>query len=127
MKVIIVGAGIAGLSTCLFLKKYCKPIAELNITIYESHKPGTKRSLAEATFQELSSSSLIVGGGLGVQPNGMRIIRELGKELYDEVKGHGFTVKKYVFKSSRGWRLNASPAGDLCGTKGYPPAKRCLL
>jgi 2-polyprenyl-6-methoxyphenol hydroxylase-like FAD-dependent oxidoreductase len=128
MKIIIVGAGISGLSTYLFLKKYCEPLIPLDLTIYESYKPGTNRSLANATFQEISSSSLIVGGGLGVQPNGMRIIQELGEELYAEVKQAGFLAKNFVFKSSRGWRLASSPGGDKRGTKGFPPGEEefCL-
>jgi len=128
MKVIIVGAGIAGLSTYLFLQKYCAPLVDLKVTIYESYKPGSKRSLAEATFQELSSSSQIVGGGLGLSPNGMRILREIDENLYDRVKKAGFITEKFVFKSARGWRLNASPASDMRGKNGNPPGEEvsCL-
>jgi 2-polyprenyl-6-methoxyphenol hydroxylase-like FAD-dependent oxidoreductase len=128
MKVIIVGAGIAGLGTYLFLKKYCEPLTQLDITIYESYKPGTNRPLSEADAQEISSSSLIVGGGLGLQPNGMRIIQELGKDLYDEVTKQGFLSKNFVFKSSRGWRLASSPTSDMRGKKGNPPGEEqfCL-
>lgn len=123
MKIIIVGSGIAGLSTYLFLQKYCAPLIDLEITIYESYRPGSKRSLAEATFQELSSSSQIAGGGLGLSPNGMRILRELDGDLHDRVEKAGFVTEKFVFKSARGWRLNVSPASDMRGKRGNPPGE----
>lgn len=128
VKIIIVGAGIAGLSTYLFLQKYCASLVDLNITIYESYKPGSKRSLAEATFQELSSSSQIVGGAIGLSPNGMRILGELDEDLHDRIKAAGFVVEKFVFKSARGWRLLVSPTSDMRGKKGNPPGEEefCL-
>jgi hypothetical protein len=123
MKIIIVGGGISGLSTFLFFKKY---LSELPFTpsvyIYERHinqanisstKTGENDSSEEgATFEELSSSTAIVGGGLGVSPNGMRLLKELGQELHDTVVKEGFPCDNFVFRSSRGWRLSSSPSGD---------------
>jgi len=123
MRIIIVGTGIAGLSTYLFLQKYCAPVIDLDITIYESYKPGSKCSLAEATFQELSSSSRIVGGGIALSPNGMQIVREIDESLYEQVKKAGYVTEKFVFKSSRGWTLNVNAASDMRGKSGYPPGE----
>lgn len=128
-KIIVVGAGIAGLSTYLFLQKYCPPIVTLDIVIYESYKPGRERSVAEGTFQELSSSSQIVGGGgVGVLPNGMRMIRELGYNMHERVINAGFVTENFVFKSARGWRLSVSPTSDMRGKPGNPPGEEefCL-
>jgi 2-polyprenyl-6-methoxyphenol hydroxylase-like FAD-dependent oxidoreductase len=120
MKIIIVGAGISGLATYLFLHKYCGPLTELEIIIYESHNPSDKLNIGDATFQELSSSSLIVGGGLGLSPNGMRLIRELGPELHERVKNEGFVAENFVFRSARGWRISCTPTSDNRGKPGFP-------
>lgn len=44
-------------------------------------------------------------GGLGIQPNGMRILRELDQELHDKVVAQGFPVERYTFKNAKGWTL----------------------
>src|ERR1700753_1391330 len=120
MKVIIVGSGISGLSTYLFLEKYCSPIIPLDISIYESHNPNRPVKPEDATFGDLSSYDSVVGAGLGLSPNGMRILRDISTELHDTVKNSGFTVENFVFKSARGWRLHSSPTSDKRGQPGYP-------
>lgn len=117
MKVIIVGGGISGLSTYLFLRKYCPQIKD--ITIYESYPPRTSAK-ANATFEELSTSTAIIGGGIGLSPNGARILRELNPDIYAAAKASGFPVEKFVFKSARGWRLHVGPTTDNYGKPGHP-------
>jgi 2-polyprenyl-6-methoxyphenol hydroxylase-like FAD-dependent oxidoreductase len=122
MKIIIVGGGISGLSTYLSLRKYLSNPSSHTIKIYEKHhsqlslystKAGDNEISEEAaTFEELSSSTAIVGGGLGVSPNGMRLLKELSQELHDAVTKQGFPCDNFVFKSSRGWRLNSQSSGD---------------
>jgi 2-polyprenyl-6-methoxyphenol hydroxylase-like FAD-dependent oxidoreductase len=118
MKIIIVGGGISGLSTFLSLRKYLKTGTH-EIRIYEKHHsqlnaPSTTqdRTTNTETFDELSRSTAIVGGGLGVSPNGIRILKELGQELHDAVEEQGFRAQEFVFRSSRGWRLSSQPTGD---------------
>jgi 2-polyprenyl-6-methoxyphenol hydroxylase-like FAD-dependent oxidoreductase len=128
MKVIIVGSGISGLSTYLFLEKYCSPITPLEISIYESHNPNRPVNPEDATFGDLSSYDSVVGAGLGLSPNGMRILRDISTELHDTIKNSGFTVENFVFKSARGWRLHSSQTSDKRGQPGYPEGEEemCL-
>lgn len=112
MKVIIVGAGISGLTTYLYLRKLLPNPSTHNIKIYESHVPrtsSTRLSTTTSTFGELSTSTVIVGGGLGVAPNGLRVLRDLDPEIRDAVVAQGFVCEKFVFRSARGFRLGWSP------------------
>jgi 2-polyprenyl-6-methoxyphenol hydroxylase-like FAD-dependent oxidoreductase len=124
MKIIIVGAGIAGLSTYLFLRKYCKDTTPLDIIIYESHDPSKKLDPANMTFGELSeSATAVIGGGIGLMPNGMRVLEALDEKIHDKARDGGFVCEKFVFRSARGWRLSTSPCGDQRGKPGFPPGK----
>jgi len=120
MKVIIVGAGISGLSTYLFLQKYCSNLTNLEIAIYDSHDPQDSIKPGSSTFGDLSSYSAIIGGGIGLSPNGCRLIRELDQKIYEQVKSTGFTVERFVFKGARGWRLTNVPTSDMRGKPGMP-------
>src|SRR5215469_3626951 len=123
MRIIIVGAGIAGISTYLLLKKYLldDPSSNLkdhiSITIYESHHSRIGNEDYEkhgcTSFEELSSSTALVGGGLSIAPNGMRILRDLDKKLHDEILKRGFVIEHAVLKSSRGWKLGKIRWGDM--------------
>ena len=113
MKIIIVGAGIAGISTYLHLRKHLS--SDHNITIYESHQPRSSLSSSTPTLltlDQLSASTVLVGGGLGVSPNGMRVLRDLDKDLHDAVAGQGFPVDNFIFKGANGWMLGKQGTGD---------------
>jgi 2-polyprenyl-6-methoxyphenol hydroxylase-like FAD-dependent oxidoreductase len=117
MHIIIVGAGIAGLSTYLHLRKHLS--ASHTIVIYESHKPrssvpsGTSSTFpSETTLETLSASTALVGGGLGVSPNGMRVLRDLDLELHDAVAAQGFPAEHFIFKGANGWTLGMQRTGD---------------
>lgn len=120
MKIIIVGGGIAGLSAYLHLRKHFLSNAEHDITIYESHRP---RSTAPSSFTQsdpnqsinlnaLSESTAIVGGGLGIAPNGMRVLRNLSLDLHDRVVAQGFSAEKFIFKGANGWILGMQSTSD---------------
>lgn len=124
MKIIIVGAGIAGLTTYLHLRKLLPHTH--TIRIYESHQPRSKLSLSAQlrttdssrspakthNLDILSESTAIVGGGLGVSPNGMRVLRDLDIELHDAVVAQGFPVDNFVFKGANGWTLGVAKTSD---------------
>lgn len=115
MKIIIVGAGIAGLSTYLHLRKHLSH--KHIITIYESHQPQLKLSSTSTSqtthnLDALSASTAIVGGGLGVSPNGMRVLSDLDPDLYRAVVAQGFPVEDFVFKGANGWTLGRNKTGD---------------
>jgi 2-polyprenyl-6-methoxyphenol hydroxylase-like FAD-dependent oxidoreductase len=113
MEIIIIGAGIAGLSMYLHLRKHLA--SNHSVTIYESHKP--RSSLvpplsAPVTLNSLSASTNLVGGGLGISPNGMRVLRDLDEDLHDAVAAQGFLTENFVFKGANGWVLGKQRTGD---------------
>lgn len=116
MKIIIVGAGISGLSTYLHLRKHLS--STHTITIYESHAPRTtplpqsSSSSSPLNLETLSASTTLVGGGLGVSPNGMRVLRDLDPTLRDAVRAQGFPADKFVFKGANGWTLGTQKTSD---------------
>ncbi|KAL8314293.1 hypothetical protein RB593_008091 [Gaeumannomyces tritici] len=134
MKVIIVGAGISGLATYLYLKKNLPdppaPATPHSIRIYESHRPRTGRGLAAGqdhaleSFEALSASTAIVGGGLAVAPNGMRVLRDLDPEIHRAVTEQGFPCENFIFMGQNGWTLGTQATSDRGGFEGPPPSGR---
>ncbi|KAK1754334.1 salicylate hydroxylase [Echria macrotheca] len=122
MKIIIIGAGISGLATYLHLRKHLPspPSAKPHtIHIYESHSPRTTTETSQSqSFEALSSSTAIVGGGLGVSPNGMRVLRHLSPELHAAVAAQGFPCENFVFMGANGWTLGIQPTSDHGGFEG---------
>jgi 2-polyprenyl-6-methoxyphenol hydroxylase-like FAD-dependent oxidoreductase len=76
--VLIVGGGVAGPALALFLKK-----AGISSAVYESH------SYTEG-----------VGGGLGLAPNGMKVLAALG--LADKLRAGATTITRFDFRNARG-------------------------
>ena len=122
MKIIIIGAGISGLSTYLHLRKHLSA-SHHTITIYESHPPVPKPSSSSQTtphrpsptalnLETLSASTTLVGGGLGISPNGMRVLRDLDPELRSAVRAQGFPAEHFVFRGANGWVLGTQKTSD---------------
>ncbi|KAI9799616.1 MAG: hypothetical protein M1833_003931 [Piccolia ochrophora] len=106
MKIIIIGAGISGLSTYLFLKKFLPSRSKSpahDIKIYETY-PSLRRKQRESVNANEGGAS-IIGGGLGLSPNGMSVIHDLDPELYHAVLAQGYPGTHAVAKSARGWTL----------------------
>ena len=82
-KALIIGAGIAGPATALFLR----------------------RIGYEAAVYEAWSYSIGIGGGLQIAPNGMHVLAELG--ISDDIIRGGEISESFDFYSRRGKRLAA--------------------
>ncbi|KAK5658316.1 hypothetical protein OQA88_2292 [Cercophora sp. LCS_1] len=141
MKIIIAGGGIAGLSAYLHLRKHLptppSPHPPHTIRIYESHRPGAAAASTtpDATptptplnpsFEALSASTAVVGGGLGVAPNGMRVLAHLDRALHDAVSAQGFPCDKFVFMGRNGWTLGVQETNDRGGFDGEGKGEVCV-
>ncbi|GLB45283.1 putative extracellular salicylate hydroxylase monooxygenase [Lyophyllum shimeji] len=89
MKIVIIGAGIGGLSAYHALRKYLAHAPGVTIKIYESH--GSP-----------ASTNSNVGGGLGLAPNGLRAIASVSPGAADYIQTHGFPGPIMTFRNSSG-------------------------
>jgi 2-polyprenyl-6-methoxyphenol hydroxylase-like FAD-dependent oxidoreductase len=93
MKVLIIGAGIGGLTAYHSLRKHlsnsptaCGPFI---VKIYESHGSPT-------------STTSSVGGGLGLAPNGLRSIASVAPGAIEYMQERGFPGPIMTFRNSSG-------------------------
>jgi 2-polyprenyl-6-methoxyphenol hydroxylase-like FAD-dependent oxidoreductase len=99
-KALIIGAGIAGPVTAIFLKK-----AGIDAEVYEAWPYSTG-----------------IGGGLQIAPNGMHVLAELG--LADELIRHGSIAESFDFYSQSGRRLG-SLNRNMKARFGQPAVNMC--
>lgn len=109
MKIIIVGAGISGLTTYLFLKKLLPNFSPSNptheIVIYESYQPPQKRYNPESSVKETALNSASPGAALGISPNGLSVLRDLDQTLFHKIANSGYAVSHFQLMSARGGQL----------------------
>lgn len=86
-RVLVIGGGIAGPALALFLKR-----AGIAATVFEAYAAPTE-----------------IGGALGLAPNGMAVLGELG--LADAVEREGSVCSTFLFRSPSGRRLGMLPFG----------------
>ena len=99
MKIAIVGGGISGLTTFLFLKRHLPSLDEEHeILIYEKYD-NLKGKIGER------EAAAVVGGGLGIGANGMKILHELDQDLYNAVMAQGYPATLYQMKTSNNTTL----------------------
>lgn len=126
MKIIIVGGGISGLSNYLFLKKLLPPNlpsdAQLQIVVYESHRAQKAQSRTETSALGPAGFTGGVGGGLGIAPNGLRVLKSLDEDLFQDTVNQAYPVSKFRFRSRQGWSLAHFPTVDA----GEPPLPTIL-
>jgi 2-polyprenyl-6-methoxyphenol hydroxylase-like FAD-dependent oxidoreductase len=99
-KALIIGAGIAGPVTAIFLKK-----AGIDAEVYEAWPYSTG-----------------IGGGLQIAPNGMHVLAELG--LADELIRRGSVAESFDFYSQSGRRLG-SLNRNMKARFGQPAVNMC--
>jgi 2-polyprenyl-6-methoxyphenol hydroxylase-like FAD-dependent oxidoreductase len=110
MKILIVGAGIGGLSTYIALHKHLLPLVpSLSIRLVESHA-----FLSGPKASPLASASTIVGAGLGLAPNGLRAIHALSPKAAQYITDRAFVdgAEKFVLRSSSGSTLGVFAGGS---------------
>ena len=96
MNVLIVGAGIGGLTTAIALRR-----AGVDVTVHEQ-------------APELRE----VGAGISLWPNAIKVLRELG--VGDAVENAGRQVTGAETRDWRGAILHSSPVDELAGRFGAP-------
>lgn len=109
MKIVIIGAGIAGCAGYLELQKHLprptKSDESHEITIYEAYNTNLSIAADERTEEHTHSSTLLVGGGLGVAPNGLNVLKRLDEELLKDVVRGGYVTATSNMKNKNGWSL----------------------
>lgn len=110
MKIIIVGAGISGLTTYLFLKKLLPNSPPSNpaheIVIFESHQAPQRQDNPESSGKQTPAlNSASPGAALGISPNGLSVLRDLDQTLFHKIANAGYAVSHFQLMSARGGRL----------------------
>lgn len=105
MRIIIVGAGVSGLSTYLLLEKLLPPILgkttrKLEFLIYDSHI-------------SIPAGTGAGAGGIGntsiLPPTSIKILQQIDPELYTLFKSQGFENHAFTIRSARGHALAKLP------------------
>ncbi|PFH62508.1 hypothetical protein XA68_13247 [Ophiocordyceps unilateralis] len=116
MKIVIVGAGVSGCATYLLLKKHLpKPLSAEphDITIYEAYDTDKDTTPSARGQGPTHSSTLVVGGGLGVGANGLNVLKRLDEDILCDVVRGGYVVPTMNMKSKTGRVLaRVQPCGD---------------
>ena len=106
MRIIIIGAGISGLTTYLFLRKHLPNFPSHSITIYEAYD--TSKLYSETPSSDPSADHFLVtaiGNALGIGLNGLNVLRRLDQGLLEEVLVRGCPVHNWRITNARGWKL----------------------
>ncbi|KAF7590361.1 hypothetical protein BBP40_002964 [Aspergillus hancockii] len=124
MKIVIIGAGISGCAAYLQLRNHLpKPPApedDHEITIYEAYDTNKDTTCNEREGPTYSST-LIVGGGLGVGPNGLNVLKRLDEDLLHEIVRGEYVVPTSILKNKNGRELVRMDASDEPQLPNEPP------
>lgn len=121
--IVIVGAGIGGCTTYLFLKKYLSP--DVSIHIYESYPPppylsnlqnksttpnsDEKPGVGKGSIPNVTSANAFLF--LCLSPNGIRVIKSLDHDIYERIKAVGVEVEGFGAQLASGRMLGEFKAG----------------
>ncbi|KAK1621895.1 hypothetical protein BDP81DRAFT_455850 [Colletotrichum phormii] len=119
MKVIIVGAGVAGLSAYLQLKKLLPKSTLEDIRIYESHRgqppvtgEANQHQVLETEPAALTDSATVVGNIIALTPTTLRLLRYIDEGLYYLFQSRGYQNETYRFRTARGHSLATTATDD---------------
>ncbi|MEO1184268.1 MAG: NAD(P)-binding protein [Cyanobacteria bacterium J06636_27] len=98
IKIAIVGAGLGGLTCAVALHK-----KGFNVEVYEKAQD----------FRP-------VGGGLGLLPNGSKILDKIHPGIVEEIKNLSCHVKESVLKNTQGENIRTRPSNRFEDNYGYP-------
>lgn len=107
MKIIIIGAGISGCTAYLQLKKHLPqprgpaPAAQHEITIYEAYDTNIDTT-DEGRAGDTHSSTLVVGGGLGIFPNGLNVLKRLDGDILRDIVRGGYAIAHQDLRTKNG-------------------------
>jgi len=137
MRIVIIGAGIAGLSSYLFLVKHLlNDIAEAHtICIYEAYdiRQDVSDHLEETDSQSDSEStfaSKAIGNAIGLGKNGLAVLSRIGDngEVLRRVQNMGQPVAKWKMGTARGWTIaNANVTSPSQDDKGASIADTVMV
>lgn len=113
MQIVIVGAGIAGLSCYLFLQKQLANggARQHSVRIYESYKLDQIKYdpfRDESDFNsETTPATKAIGGALGIGKNGLAVFGRIDEtgEVLRQLKQRGNCISTWKIGTARGWRL----------------------
>lgn len=100
MRIVIIGAGISGCAVYLELKKHLKGAPD--ITIYEAYDTARDTTAEKRGQDPTHSSTLIVGGGLAIAPNGLGVLRRLDDDLLCDITRNGYVTSHSNLKDKNG-------------------------
>ncbi|OJJ30785.1 hypothetical protein ASPWEDRAFT_53521 [Aspergillus wentii DTO 134E9] len=120
MKIIIIGAGISGCTAYLQLKKHLPKAVKHDFTIYEAYSTHPDTT-AQDRQGSTHSSTLVVGGGLGVGSNGLNVLKRLDEDLLRDIVRGGYTVDHSNLKNKNGrllMRMDSTDSSQDDGKQG---------
>ncbi|PYH68539.1 FAD-dependent oxidoreductase [Aspergillus vadensis CBS 113365] len=113
MKIIIIGAGISGCTAYLTLRKHLpppppsSPTQDHEYTIYEAYpSPNSPNQPTNPT------NKITIGGGLGISPNGLRVLERLDETILHDAVSSGYMLDHTNLKDKHGKTLIQLPSSS---------------
>jgi len=115
MKIIIIGAGLSGLSTAISLLKYLRPQllasnSTLELKIYDEArvKPAGEIDYSwhdHSDIRQQENKKKNQGAAISLQANAFKVLRALDPRLAERVYASGLSCKGFTWEAASGWVL----------------------